>query len=81
MFVDTIKPTSSSQLADTIYFRAAKDRPLWIHAEIDEKAIVVDVMIQIVDHRAPAAPTTTPPPNAVATGAPVATATRTLPKK
>jgi hypothetical protein len=52
VYIDAVKPTSSSQLADVILIRAAKDRPLWIRAELDDKVIVVNVLIDIVDLRA-----------------------------
>jgi hypothetical protein len=58
VYIDTLKPTSSSLLADTINIRASKDRPLWIWADLDEKAIMVNVLIKIVDHRAPVPPPT-----------------------
>ena len=53
IYVDTIKPTSSSQLADVIHIKASKDRALCIWADLDEKAVVVNTLIDIVDHRAP----------------------------
>lgn len=58
VYIDTIKPTSSSQLAEVIHIKASKDRPLWIWAELDDKAIMVNVLIQIVDHRVPQPPAT-----------------------
>lgn len=51
VYVDNIKPTSSAQLADTVLVRAAKDRALWISAELDENAITLNVLINIVDLR------------------------------
>lgn len=58
VYIDTIKPTSASQLAEVIHIKASKDRPLWIWAELDEKAIMVNVLVQIVDHRVPPPPPT-----------------------
>jgi hypothetical protein len=55
IYVDTIKPTSSSQLAEVIQIKASKDRALCIWADLDDKAVVVNTLVDIVDHRAPAA--------------------------
>lgn len=52
IYVDTIKPTSASQLADVIHIKASKDRPLCIWADLDEKAVIVNTLVDIVDHRA-----------------------------
>lgn len=51
VYIDSIKPTSSNFLADEINIRAAKDKPLWIWAELDDRAIVLNILIDIVDHR------------------------------
>lgn len=52
VYVDTIKPTSSNYLSDTIYFRTSKDRPLCMIADLDDKAIIAHIFAKIVDHRA-----------------------------
>lgn len=52
VYVDYIKPTSSSMLSDTIIIRAAKDRDLWLSCEMDDGAIQIDVLVKIVDLRA-----------------------------
>lgn len=54
VYVDTIKPTSSSQLAEVVYIKASKDRALCIWADLDDKAVIVNTLVDIVDHRAPA---------------------------
>lgn len=56
VFVNNIKPTSSNQLADNVWIKAATDRPLWIWAELDRDegadgpSILVDASIAIVDY-------------------------------
>lgn len=52
VYIDTIKPTSSSQLADSVHIKANKDRALCIWANLDEKAVIVNTLVDIVDHRA-----------------------------
>jgi hypothetical protein len=51
VFTNNIKPTSSNQLADYINIRASQSKPLWVWAQIDENAIIVNILIQIVDYR------------------------------
>lgn len=57
VYIDRLKPTSSSQLAEVVHIKASKDQPLCIIADLDEKehpgAMVVNTLIKIVDHRAP----------------------------
>ena len=51
VYIDTLRPTSSSQLADVIHIKAERDKPLWIWADLDDKAIMINALIKIVDHR------------------------------
>lgn len=51
VYVDYIKPTSSSMLSDVINIHAAKNRDLLISCDMDNGAITVDVLVKIVDLR------------------------------
>lgn len=52
VFTSNLKPTSSNQLADYIHIRASQNKPLWMYAEIDDRAITVNIICRTVDLRA-----------------------------
>jgi hypothetical protein len=50
-FVSDLKPTSTSQLSEMVKLYIWKNRPMIISADIDNKTIIVDVVINIVDYK------------------------------
>lgn len=50
-YVSDLKPTSTSQLSKSIRIYIWKDKPMKITAEIDDKTIIVDVIINMVDYK------------------------------
>lgn len=51
VFAADLKPTSAAQLSEIIHFKAAKDRQLWIWKDLDDGAIFVDVLVDIINYK------------------------------